>query len=76
MLVKLKYCYVVTLLLSDCMPTIRISDENYAYLLGVAARLQVEEAKPQSTNDAIDWIIKTVKKYKKTLEAEKTKEQT
>lgn len=58
------------------MPTIRVSDENYAYLLGVAARLQVEESKPQSTNDAIDWLIKTVKKYKKTFEAEKTKEQT
>jgi hypothetical protein len=44
--------------------TIRISDENYAYLLGVAARIQVEESKPKSPNDALDWVIQCVKKYR------------
>lgn len=58
------------------MPTVRISDENYAYLLGVAARLQVEESKPKSPNDALDWMISIVKKrrqeHEKSVQSKET----
>jgi hypothetical protein len=43
------------------VPTIRVSYENYAYLLGVAARLQVEDSKPKTPNDALSWVIDVVK---------------
>jgi hypothetical protein len=49
------------------MPTIRVSEENYGYILGVAARLQTEENKPKTPNDAINYLVEISKQTRETL---------
>lgn len=49
------------------MPTIRISQQNYSYLLGVAARIQTEESRPTTPNDALTYIVEIAKQTRETL---------